>query len=287
MYGQLGNIKFEGSKGFTDYQITEGARYGEIPIINGKARLQKTGDELTAITLEIRFHKGFTGADLDADIQQIRDYMAAGTPLPFTNGAGLLIGNFVITSFTPNPEVMDTSGQAIAIVASISLREWVDPSPELTAARAAQAAGFATSEAKVIPIQVLRLGTTADALTSLQVQSSTGNSISAVEDVRSVSDAPAQQATIFARAAAKIDTAKRDADAAITRIEATASIAAKAPALLEKMETLYAQILVMEQRLSDGDLTNALSQASTLSDAAGEIGSAILPLNISIILREA
>lgn len=286
MYAQLGNIKFEQSKGFTRYEATEAARYGEIPLVGGKARLQKTGDELTAITLEVRFHRGFTGADLDDDIAQIREYMQAGTPLPFTNGAGDLIGNFVIISFTPNPETVYPDGRPISILATITIREWVDPTPELTAARAAQAKGFATNAAKVIPIQVTRLGTTADALTSAQVRSTTVNALSGVDDIEGVLTAPSKQESLFARAAAKIAQAQSDAEAAIARIEEIASIAAKAPALLGVMQTLYEQIVVFAQRIEDGDLTNALAQASLVTDAVGGISAALLPLDISIILRE-
>lgn len=286
MYAQLGNIRFEQSKGFTRYEPTEAARYGEIPLVGGKARLQKTGDELTSITLEVRLHRGFTGADLDDDVSQIREYMQAGTPLPFTNGAGELIGNFVIVSFTPIPETTYPDGRPISLLATITLREWVDPAPELTAARAAQAKGFATNAAKVIPIQITRLGTTADALTSAQVRSTTVNSLSGVADVEGVLAAPSQQESLFARAAAKITQAQADAEAAIARIEDTATLAAKAPALLGGMEALYDQIVIFAQRIADGDLTNALAQATIVTDAAGAIGEALLPLDISIILRE-
>lgn len=286
MYAQLGNIKFEQSKGFTRYEPTEAARYGEIPLVDGKARLQKTGDELTAITIEVRFHRGFTGADLDDDVAQIRQYMQAGTPLPFTNGAGELIGNFVITSFTPTPETAYPDGRAISLLAAITLREWVDPAPELTAARDAQRKGFATSSSKVIPIQITRLGTTADSLTSAQVRSTTVNSLSGVADVEDILTAPSQQDSLFARAAAKIAQAQADAEAAIARIEDTATLAAKAPALLGVMQTLYAQVVVFAQRIADGDLTNALAQASVVTDAVDGIGAALLPLDISIILRE-
>lgn len=286
MYYQLGNIRFENSKGIIRYEPTESARYAEIPLVGGKAILQKTGDELSIITLEARFHRGFTGADLDDDIALIRQYMGTGEALAFSNGAGELIGNFVITSFTPTPEVTYKDGRAISILATISLKEWIDPTPEITRARAAQQKGFATSERKVIPVQITRLGTTADALTSQQVRSSTVNSLSAIDDVESVTSNPTQQVSIFARAAAKIDQAKRDADAAITKIEDTATLAAKAPALLATMQDVYDNIVLMEQRLSDGDLTNALAQASVLSDSVGGVGEAILPLDISIILRE-
>jgi len=63
MYYQLGNIRFEGLKGLTGYDVTEGARFGEIQTIGGKAKLQKVGDELTSITLEARLHNGFSGAN--------------------------------------------------------------------------------------------------------------------------------------------------------------------------------------------------------------------------------
>jgi phage protein U len=286
MYAQLGNIKFEQSKGFTRYEPTEAARYGEIPLVGGKARLQKTGDELTAITLEVRLHRGFSGTDLDDDVAQIREYMQAGTPLPFTNGAGELIGNFVITSFTPIPETTYQDGRAISLLATITIREWIDPAPELTAARAAQAKGFATNAAKVIPIQITRLGTTADALTSAQVRSTTVNSLSGVADVNAVLTAPSQQESLFARAAAKIAQAQADAEAAIARIEEIATIAAKAPTLLATMGNVYDQIVIFAQRIQDGDLTNALAQATIVTDATGGVGEALLPLDISIILRE-
>lgn len=287
MYASLGNIRFEKSKGFLEFNPTEGAVYAKIDLIGGKARLQKTGDELKGVEIRVRLHRGFTGEDLEKDIAAIRKYMADGEVLPLVDGAGNLYGNFVITGFSPVPESLYPDGRAISIVAGITLLEYIDPQPELTQARAARQNAFATSAAKVIPLQLLAPGTTADALTSVQVQSSTQTSLSAVADIRSVQSAPAQQATIFARAAAKIDAAKADAQAAIERIEQTATIAAKAPALLAQMQGMYAQILVMEQRISDGDLTNALTQATVLTDAASGISAALLPLNLSIILREA
>lgn len=286
MYAQLGNIVFEKQKGFTRLETTEAPRFAEIPLAGGKARLQKTGDELTTVNIEARLHTGFTSGSIEQDIEQIRQYIAQGTPLPFTDGAGNSLGNYVITSFNHTPEAVTTQGVYISVLIALALKEWVDPQPELTAARALQEGGFATSEAKVIPVQITQLATTAAALTSLQVQSSTTNSLSAVDDIRSVAAAPAQQATIFSRALAKVEQAQRDADDAITRIQDTATLAAKAPELLDAMISLGEQAALMAQAIRDGDLTNALNQASTLSDAAGGIAATVLPLNISIILRQ-
>lgn len=286
MYFQLGNIRFEGLKGLTGYDVTEAARFGEIATFGGKARLHKTGDELTTINIEARFHRGFSGASPDDDLQELRDRMAAGDALAFSNGAGDLIGNFVIVSITPVPEIVDGSGVTISTLATISLREFVDPTPETTAARALQGSGFATDVRKVLPVIVARIGSTADALTSASVRSTTTNALSAIADIQSVEANPSAQVSIFARAAAKIDQATVSAQSAIEKIQTTASIAAKAPALLETIEDVYDNLVVMGQRISDGDLTNALSQATTLNESVNNIGASILPLDVSIILRE-
>lgn len=286
MYYQLGNVRFEGLKGLTGYDVTEAARYGEIAVFGGKSRLQKTGDELTTINIEARFHVGFTGVSPDDDLLELRQKMANGEALAFVNGAGDLIGNFVITSINPTPEIVSPSGVNISTLVSISLREFVDPAPATTAARALQSAGFATDARKVLAVVISKIGSTADAITSASVRSTSINSLSAIADVRSAEANPASQASIFARAAAKIDAATNDAQKAIEKIEQTASIAAKAPALLATMQNVYNNIVIFAQKIEDGDLTNALAQATTLNESVDNVGASLLPLDVSIILRE-
>jgi Phage P2 GpU len=75
MYAQLGNIIFEGLKGFTSFEESYAVNYAQHERIKGKPRLEPVGDNLDTISFEMYLHADFT--DPDEAIETLRTAMTA------------------------------------------------------------------------------------------------------------------------------------------------------------------------------------------------------------------
>lgn len=126
MYAQLGAITFENLLAPTDSGRSSAAIYAEKPLIDGKARLQKTGDALKQINLAIRFHVNFCHPkeQLDALMQA----MEAGDILPLVYGNGYVGGEYCIIQIDDFDEWTDPLGNRLSILVNVSLKE--SPTPD-------------------------------------------------------------------------------------------------------------------------------------------------------------
>ena len=94
MYAQLGDIRFEGLKGFNSWERTQGADLAEMQRIGGKPRLQRTSTPLDTIRLTIRLNILFCNPR--AEFDRLSQACADGQVLPLITGRGRLVGDFVI-----------------------------------------------------------------------------------------------------------------------------------------------------------------------------------------------
>jgi len=143
MYAQLGNIRFEGLKGFSSFSETIAATYAQHARINRKARLEATGNELDAISIEMYFHANFT--DPEADIEAIRVATVNHEILKLVLGNGNVVGDFVITSFEKTIDFTDPSGNIISATVSAELLESFSEDPLGESQKSAINSAFATT----------------------------------------------------------------------------------------------------------------------------------------------
>lgn len=143
MYAQLGNIRFEGLKGFSSFEETFGVNYAQHDRINGKPRLQAVGDVLDTISFEMYLHKEFT--DPEADIEALRVAMADREILPLVLGNGRVLGNFVIPNFTKTTSFTDQLGNIIEATISVELLESFTEDLLIQAQAQARNKAFATT----------------------------------------------------------------------------------------------------------------------------------------------
>ena len=121
MYAQLGNIRFEGLKGFSSLEESFGVNYAQHERIKGKPRLEYVGDILDTLSFDMYLHSQFT--DPESDIEAIRLAMINREILPLILGNGKLVGNFVIPSFSKSTSFTDPKGNLIEATLSIELLE--------------------------------------------------------------------------------------------------------------------------------------------------------------------
>ncbi len=124
MYAMLGNIKFDLLTSPISTDDKRAYTYAEHAVIEGKPRLQYTGDDLESIDITFRFHKDFC----DPASQQEKIIAAANAhkALPLVMGDGTYIGYFVILEVSCGPQAAMKDGSLIYTELSVKLKEWVD-----------------------------------------------------------------------------------------------------------------------------------------------------------------
>lgn len=143
MYAQLGNIKFEGVKGFTAFSETFGVNYAQHERIQGKPRLESVGEVLDTISFTMYFHSSFTNPE--EDIQAVKTAMRNKEILTLVLGTGAVVGNFVIPNFTKVTQFTDDSGNIIEATLSVELLEAFSENPLKQSELQAKDGAFATS----------------------------------------------------------------------------------------------------------------------------------------------
>lgn len=123
MLFQLGDYVFEGLKLPQSWGISFATNYAQIPIIGGKAIVQKLGEKLVEHDLAILFSDEFCNPT--DEINALHKYRRNGNILQLTGGDGQNYGRYVITEISQvNERAIDATGYISAISASIKLLEY-------------------------------------------------------------------------------------------------------------------------------------------------------------------
>lgn len=286
MYFQLGDLRFEAGLTVQGIETTSGGNISEVNTLAGRPMLQRqAGQPLLRRTITIPLFAAL-GHDPAGKYELLAGWRDEGRVLPLASGQGEDLGQYLIASLAETVIVAGLDGQRLQTSITVELIEYVDRSPAVSAKRQAVAAGFATDERRVIPILPTSQGITAASVTSTQARAGQGLCLDAADDVRTVVVVPSQKQSFFARAKSKVESAIRSFEGAIETIQNVATIAATAPQLLAKLETVKASAEVFSTRLDEGDLTNALIAGQIMSDSAGDITTSLRPLDLSIIARK-
>lgn len=187
MYAQLGNIRFEGLKGFSSFDENSGVEYAQHSRINRKPRLESTGDLLDTISFEMYLHSSFS--DPETDIEALRSAMVGRQVLPLVLGNGNFAGNFVIASLNKKPLFTDPNGNYIEITVAVELLEFHSDDPLLDAQRQAIKDSFATSARSsnvrsVLPAKMSPGMTVTDSIGDIQTQGVRVNQYTAAAEAK-------------------------------------------------------------------------------------------------------
>ncbi|MEX3690084.1 phage tail protein [Paraburkholderia sp. BR14263] len=125
LYALLGDVQFGLPAYFTGSETRFGAEYAEHKLIDGKPRLQSTGDKLDEITWNVVFHAGF--CDPEAELQKLRKLIASHTAAPLHFANGDYKGTFVATDCTVTTRQTMRDGTLVWLEGTVSLKEYVEP----------------------------------------------------------------------------------------------------------------------------------------------------------------
>ncbi|MEX3555332.1 MAG: phage tail protein [Burkholderia gladioli] len=121
----LGDVTFDLITYFEGTETRVGADFAEHKLIEGKPRLQWTGDKLDEVTWTLVFHAGF--CEPEKELQKLRKLVAehAAAPLHYSNGD--YKGTFVPTDCSTTSRQVMRDGTLVWLEASLTLKEFVEP----------------------------------------------------------------------------------------------------------------------------------------------------------------
>ncbi len=164
MYAQLGSIVFEGLRSPTEFGGSHAASLAEHARIEGKPRLQKTGNQLQTRNLSLTLHASFCSPEsVFASLVEACD---ASTIMPYILGNGIYVGDFVIETLDHDIIHADPIGNVVHMVVSVKLKESYDVDRAGRLAQQARQGAYATASAGASPLRIVTpprpsLGTTA------------------------------------------------------------------------------------------------------------------------------
>ena len=123
MWGILGEIRFELLRAPEMADLTTRYNYAEHAVIEGKPKVQWTGDALRERNWTIRLHSTF--CDPVAVMTAIRGMADQHQAQPLSLGTGEYLGRYVVTEIHELTLVTDALGATVAQTADLKLKEWI------------------------------------------------------------------------------------------------------------------------------------------------------------------
>lgn len=139
MYGMLGTVMFDLLTAPSSFDETHEATYAEHATIEGKPKLQATGNALIEYNFTLKLHH--TIADVESTYQSLLSAQSSQKAQALIFGFSDYRGDFVITSIRAQTLITDDYGQVLARELQVSLKEFVGETAENPLGEALQLGG--------------------------------------------------------------------------------------------------------------------------------------------------
>jgi phage protein U len=283
MYAQLGNIRFEGLKGFSDFSHERGVNYVQHDLINGKPRLQSVGDNLDSISFGMYLHSEFTNPE--ADIETLRLAMQNREVLPLLLGNGRILGLFVIPNFSQSNSFTDPLGNLIEVTLNVELLESFSDDPLREAELQAINLAFATSQRNsnvrsVLPPKLSQGMTISTEISNIQTSATVTNIYTA-----NIAAIPSRSEYW----SGKISKSLADIEKSLTTVQSTLSDASELQDLAENMPValndVYVRVQNMKAVLPVSDIEGFKTLNQQLNGSIINLNSKNLDISNNSIIR--
>ena len=244
MFATFGNITFDLLTAPQSFALKRETEFVEHARVNNKPKLQKTGEKLDELTVQLQFHKTFCVPE--AEITKFEQLRKSSTANSFVMGNGEFVGTFVIASITKTINDAFQDGTLLCATLDVIFKEVVSSAPLADMAQAAVSSAFAVNSDTPLPT----------------VPSASLSASPAAQIMEYVSDAGigTQQANAeIAKAAASVDYLER-ANAGIS------NAVEKVNNALNKVDTVFNGAAALQQMATGltAAVNNARSDANTL-----------------------
>lgn len=283
MYAQLGSTQFDTLFSYDTFKKETATKYVEIPLIGGKPDLHRTGLTLDIIALSIRLHISFCNpafryAELEA-------YRINGEILPFIDGSGNMIGNFVIEKITQTVDQTDPKGAVICCTCEIELKEYVDPDRLAARKAAAQRNAFALdAKSATFNSPAANLTPKADIFKSLQ-DINTGTTATGF-NINSALSSPSEQQSFLDQAEKSVNLVIQGISDAQEKLSTYVSMVTAPIGFAASLATIGSAAGLLLTAIRTGDISNISADMSLLTGSVNGMNLSSLTMERLIILRQ-
>lgn len=284
MFAQLGNIKFETVKGFDTWSNGGGdASYAEHEIINGKARLQKTGDQLKELSLTIKFNAHFCNPS--QELAALDAAKGAGEILGLLLGDGTYLGDYVIVSTPSTIDDAFANGTPIQITVNLTLKEFVAFSKLEIQQQAARRKAFAVGDKDPVIKRTPQPFSNAATASKLVIRTTEQtNAINGM--VGNYEDNVAEQGSIADRISSACDKANKHIDDLNDKLDSAEDLQDKYDDLKNIGADVKTKLAAVKNAFPVQSIDNLKGLNGILQSSMREFKGAAIPLHTSVITRK-
>tara|TARA_R110000851_G_scaffold54623_2_gene128731 strand:- start:1663 stop:2532 length:870 start_codon:yes stop_codon:yes gene_type:complete len=271
MYGQLGDIIFEGLYKPDKENRTDSVSLPQLARINRRPLQQFTGVDLGVIKIEITLHNSFV--DVEEAITKFRDYRNSATHLKYITGAGSVKGTFVIKKTTEKLKQADRDGNIVHATLEHTLIELSSSSPKLDSVNVALASSKNNPPIYLIPVR--KPAPTMEVSAALDVVETRSNTNSALEGY---STAPAdleRAQSNMSKAREKFLKAKEKMSSSVDKAQAAVATAQQAQAYAANMYQTVVDLQTAADAIANADFSNPLTALESISTQMGQMTSSV------------
>lgn len=283
MFFQLGTQVYNAIMSPESWQVTGNeASYAEHALIDGKPRLQKTGDTLEEIAFTIRLHASYCKpADV---LSSLNASKAAGEIMPLVMGNGEYKGDYVIASATYTVETTFPDGGIWEATLNLSLKEFIGISKLEVQQQAARRKAFAVGDKRPVVAQPpQKKSDYAEMATNVQQASAQSNRVDAL--VGGYENNVSRREAIVG----EINDACTRANSSLSefnrRMDEAESIKTKATGLIASVEYVVDMIAAMQALLPPGSIDDLKTANLYLQNSVRSMNSNATQVFFPVITR--
>jgi phage protein U len=278
MYAILGDIKFEGYKGFSDFSGTNETVLSEHAVIEGKPRLQMTGEKLEEITLKFLLHSTFSNPEKDLEVLQ--EYRRTAQVIPFVSGDGYNYGDFVLKGINRTLTQTNNDGAIIGIEVELTLIEAV-----ITGARKRGAIERLAVKMPAISVTPLMPKPSDPHQIAANLKVINTQSAAMDKELKDAQRVPSKTARAFRDAKNRIDKIRNSLEV-IERVgDNTRDVVGIYDGMRGQAAAVRSQTEALAIFVEDGDINSAVQSSGQLRNIYGQLSVDAAPMNNLVGIR--
>jgi phage protein U len=231
MYGQLGDIIFEGLYGPEEFVRTDSVSLPLHNRIGLRPKIQFTGNDLGTVKIVIHLHRAFI--DVEEAISKFRSYRTTVTHLRYITGTGAVIGTFVIADMKQTNAHETPRGEIVSCKLELTLLETTASQPKTVAVN--NAIANSQNNPAIVPLTPIVPTMPVSAALDVSIARSLTNESTALLGYSSYE--PDQAQSKFEQAKDRVATARDHMASAAAKVQAASETAQQAQAYVANMYT--------------------------------------------------
>jgi phage protein U len=269
MYAQLGSIVFEGFLGPVSKSTAIESNLAEHPLIDGKPRLQRVGDNLQEISLTLNLHISFSNPE--GVINALEQARASATVMPFIQGNGAFLGTFVVKSIRTEDKKTNAFGDIVSTSVDVTLIEFADPNPAATRQSQARRDGIGNASNSPTPFAGPLANSSEAANLARTPIAVAGESQAVTSGFAAAQQQPAQEASKLADIARRLRKMRGELETLRTGIQNAQYQYQTAQRIINGATAALAAVGRVETLVQQGNLSGAIDANDELIRAADNL----------------